>query len=370
MLEYLSRGFGRGHLAAISAGLVFAANALVTAMVAVAFGEYASALFFSSNTSWTGIFAAAVILGTAAVNVAGTKAIARAQGVIVVIVVGILAIFSVVTLATMKPHLLAPSGYPSWNHVLSGVALTFFAFLGSGIVTFTAKDLARPKQQLPRAMSIALGIALALYVAIALGVFGTLTVTEVIKAGGTALAVAAQPALGKAGYVLLSVTALFATAGATNRLLYPVAGASRELAATRVFPPVLGGDLKGRANVGLLLTVAVSLIMAVFFNLTAIASVGSAVALLIFGLITAGHFRIYRDTGARLSLLVVAMATIAIVLISFVLDTLVREPAAMVALAAIVVLAIIFDLVWSRLRANQISAFPPLAVVKGGLHEY
>ena len=351
MLEYLSRGFGRGHLAAISAWLVFAANAAVTAMVAVAFGEYASALFFSSNTTWTDIFAAAVILGMAAVNVAGTKAIARAQGVIVVIVVGILAIFSVVTLATMKPHLLAPSGYPSWNHVISGVALTFFAFLGSGIVTFTAKDLARPKEQLPRAMSIALGIALALDVAIALGV-------------------AAQPVLGKAGYVLLSVTALFATAGATNGLLYPVAGASRELAATRVFPPVLGGDLKGRANVGLLLTVAVSLIMAVFFNLTAIASVGSAVALLIFGLITTGHFRIYRDTGARLSLLVVAMATIAIVLVASVLETLVREPAAMVALAAIVVLAIIFDLVWSRLRANQISAFPPLAVVKGGLHEY
>jgi hypothetical protein len=211
---------------------------------------------------------------------------------------------------------------------------------------------------------------LALCVAIALGVFGTLTLTEVINAGGTALAVAAQPVLGKAGYVLLSVTALFATAGATNGVLHPVAGASRELAATRVFPPVLGGDIKGRANVGLLLTVAVSLIMAVFFNLTTIASVGSAVALLIFGLITAGHFRIYRDTGARLSLLFIAMATIVIVLVAFVLDTLVREPPAMLALAVIVVLAIIFDLVWSRLRANQISAFPPLLVVKGGLHEY
>jgi len=40
---------------------------------------------------------------------------------------------------------------------------------------------------------------------------------------GTALAVAAEPVLGRAGYWLMSVTALFATAGATNSGLYPAA---------------------------------------------------------------------------------------------------------------------------------------------------
>ena len=54
------------------------------------------------------------------------------------------------------------------------------------------------------------------YVAVALGVFGTPPVDEVIASGGTALAVAAEPVLGMAGYWLMSVTALFATAGATN----------------------------------------------------------------------------------------------------------------------------------------------------------
>ena len=38
-----------------------------------------------------------------------------------------------------------------------------------------------------------LGIATTIYVAVALGVFGTLTVDEVIDSGGTALAVAAEP---------------------------------------------------------------------------------------------------------------------------------------------------------------------------------
>jgi amino acid transporter len=127
---------------------------------------------------------------------------------------------------------------------VSSVALTFFAFLGFGVVTFTAKDLTNPSQQLPRAIYLALGIATTIYVAVALGVFGTLTVGEVISSGGTALAVAAEPVLGRAGYWLMSVTALFSTAGATNAGLYPAAASAsrwRRLASSHR-PSVAGSE--------------------------------------------------------------------------------------------------------------------------------
>ena len=81
---------------------------------------------------------------------------------------------------------------------MSSVALTFFAFLGFGVVTFTAKDLADPPRQLPRAMAIAIGLATAVYVAVSLGVFGTLSVARSSPPGPTAIAVAAQPVLGDA----------------------------------------------------------------------------------------------------------------------------------------------------------------------------
>ena len=86
------------------------------------------------------------------------------------------------------------------------MALTFFAFLGFGVITFAATSLANPRHDLPRAMYLALGIATVIYVAVALGVFGTLTVQKVISSGGTALAVAAEPVLGSAGYHLMTVT--------------------------------------------------------------------------------------------------------------------------------------------------------------------
>ena len=55
-----------------------------------------------------------------------------------------------------------------------------------------------------------------LYVLIAIGVYGTLTVAEVIAAGDTALAEAAEPLLGQAGFTMMAVAALLATASSVN----------------------------------------------------------------------------------------------------------------------------------------------------------
>jgi amino acid transporter len=231
---------------------------------------------------------------------------------------------------------------------VSSVALTFFAFLGFGVITFTAKDLPDPARQLPRALYLALGIATVIYVAVALGVFGTLTVDEVIDSGGTALAVAAEPVLGRAGYWLMSVTALFATAGATNSGLYPAAGLCEEMASVGQFPPLLGRRVGGRAPVGLLVTAAIAIVLSVGFDLTAIASIGSAIALVVFTLVTAGHLRVYRETGARPSVLVLAILTTVVVLVTFALTTLVEEPATAVALVVILLLSIALDAGWKH----------------------
>jgi amino acid transporter len=354
MLEYVAKGFGDGHFTGITSWLTYSANAIVTAMVAVSFGSYASAIVgLEGNAVWTKLFAALIIIVMTAVNIVGSRLVARAQTVIVYVVLSILTIFAVVTLANMNPSLLAPSGYPPVRDIVSSVALTFFAFLGFGIITFTAKDLAQPSRQLPRAMYLALGIATVIYVAIALGVFGTLTVEQVISSGGTALAVAAEPTLGKAGYVLMSVTALFATAGATNAGLYPAEGLSDRLAETGQFPGLMARRLGGRASAGLLIAAAACLVLALLFNLDAIASIGSVVALLIFTLITAAHFRVRTETGANVVILAVAIVAAGVVLLTFVFTTLIHEPASMVALLVILVLSVALDFGWKRVHANR-----------------
>jgi amino acid transporter len=356
LLEYVRRGFGDGHFTGIIAWLLLATNAIITAMVAVSFGSYASEAVSDGSSDLVKFFAVVVVLVMTLLNIVGSHAVARAQTVIVYVVLGILTLFAVTTLADLDADLLAFSGYPPVRDIVASVALTFFAFLGFGVVTFTAKDLADPRRQLPRAMYLALGIATVVYIAVALGVFGTLTVEEVIASGGTALAVAAEPALGRAGYWLMSVTGLFATAGATNAGLYPAAGLCEQMATTGQFPPPLGRRFAGRAPAGLLLTAAASVILAVLFDLSSIASIGSAIALLVFALVTVGHLRVRSETGASTALLVLGIGTTAAVLVTFTFTTLVDEPATAVTLVGIVLLSIVLDVLWKLRRDARLAA--------------
>ena len=298
ILTFLSRGFGEGHLAGIGSWLFFTAGSIVVAMIATSFGGYASAVLTDDDPVWAKVFAVALIVVMSGVNTIGSTAVARVQSVIVVIVLVILVLFAVVTIANWDLSLLSPAGYPGVQEIIASVALTFFAFLGFGVITFTAKDLPNPAKQLPKAIYFALAIATTVYVAVSLGVFGTLTADQVVEYGTTALAEAAKPTLGQAGYVLMVITALFSTTGAVNAGLYPSIGMSAHLASVGQFPPVFGRSV-GRFPVGLIVMAALATVLVIGFDLNKIASIGSAVALLVFSAVSVAHLRLFRKTGAN-----------------------------------------------------------------------
>ena len=83
-----------------------------------------------------------------------------------------------------------------------------------------------------------------------LGVFGTLSVQEVIDSGGTALAVAAEPPSGEPGYWLMSVTGSVRHRRSDQRRPLPGRGLSEQMAATGQFPPLIGRRLGGRSRSG------------------------------------------------------------------------------------------------------------------------
>ena len=73
LLEYVVRGFGNGHATGIIAWLILAANAIVTGMVAVSFGSYASSAVADGSEAWVKVFAVAVVLVMATLNASGHR---------------------------------------------------------------------------------------------------------------------------------------------------------------------------------------------------------------------------------------------------------------------------------------------------------
>ena len=250
LFAYLMQGFGNGRLVGIAAWLgYFAAIVIVCSMVAVAFGSYATSLFVGDDAwgGWDNVFTSIIVVAMAGISMVGSKVVDRAQSLIVVALLAVFAVFIVVTLVDIDFDLLAFSGYPAFSDIVASVALTFFAYLGFSVITFAAGDLRNPKRELPLAMYAALGVTTALYLLISLGVFGTLTVDEAIGYGETAIAEAARPSLGDAGFTMMAVAALLATAVVGERDPLRVRGADRDARPRRAVPELLRTRLATRA---------------------------------------------------------------------------------------------------------------------------
>jgi amino acid transporter len=353
LIAYLIEGFGNGRLVGIASWLgYFAAIVIVCAMVAVSFGSYATSLFVGDDAAsgWDNVFTTLIVVAMAAINIVGSRVVDRAQSLIVVVLLAVFAVFIAVTLVDIDFDLLAFSGYPSFSDIVASVALTFFAYLGFSVITFAAGDLRDPARELPRAMYAALGVTTLLYVLIALGVFGTLTVDEAIGYGETAIAEAARPALGDAGFTMMAIAALLATASSVNATLYASGGLTGMLAQVGQFPTFFGPGTRLGSHSGLLITAAIVLVVANLVDLSAIASVGSACALMIFLLVgIAGYLR-RADTGSQAVIVLAAIAMTAIVLVFFAVDTVRNAPETFVAIVVIALLAVVLDLVWKRMR--------------------
>ena len=359
LIEYLLQGFGNGRLLGIASWLGYAAAfVVVAAMLAVSFGSYAVSLFVGDDawSGWDNVFASLLIVAMTLINMTGATFVARVASVMVVVLLGVFAVFVAVTIRDVDFDLLAFGGYPSFSKIIASIALTFFAFLGFGVMTFTVAKLRDPERELPRAVALALGLTTVTYVLIAIGVFGTLTVNEAIGYGETAIAEAARPTLGDAGFTLMAIAALIATAGATNGTLFGAAGLTASLAEIGQFPPLLGPRSRLGKHGGLLVTGVLALLLSNFVDLSAIASVGSACSLVVFLLVGLAGYRLRSVTGASVLVVLLGLAATAIVLGFFAVDTLRNAPETFGAIVGMTLLAVAMDVVWKRFRDRAADA--------------
>lgn len=112
-------------------------------------------------------------------------------------------------------------------------------------------------------------------------------------------------------------------------------------------PPKLG------RHGGLAITVALILLFVNLFDLSAIASVGSAVSLSVFVLVGIAGYRLRKEINGKAAILALAVAAAGLVLAFFVVDTLRHDPKTFVAIVVLVGLAVVLDFAWKRAQAGQ-----------------
>src|SRR5918994_925642 len=315
-IEFLVQGFGNGHVTGIVSWLFYVVGQIITVMVALSFGSYAGILFFGEDVApeATKLLALVIIAVMALLNLqANREGVARVQTAIVWVVI---------------------------------VILGGFAFITIRHADFSAGDMKDPRRDLPRAMYLSLIITTILYVAIAICVYGMLPLEEVIAAGNTAIAAAAYPILGSAGFVIMTICACFSTSSAVNSQFFATTGVITYLTQIGQFPPVLGNKTGRNGNFGVVISTIFVSILTLLFDLSAIASIGSAVALVIFMMVGIAHLRLIKETGANILIIYLSIISVVVTLVVFAVDTLSQEPATALAIVIFLVLSVLADRLW------------------------
>ncbi|WP_257098941.1 APC family permease [Pseudovibrio flavus] len=275
--DYLRLGFGWPLFERALSILYLFTLVLTLALIAKAFGAYASGLFHKSVYSmWQNLYATGVLLAMLAINLVGAALVGKVEVVLVALKIFILGIFIVAGMTTINPEML--DHHLIWEPAsfFSSIGLAFFAYAGYGMMATAAGDVRNPKRDMPIAFFVAICFVMALYVVLAFVVLGNVTPVDLVLHPTTTVARAAEPVLGKIGYPLMSITALFATASAINATLFASLNVSLEMGKAECLPAIFRQTSFGGGTRGLYLLVLFILLAIAFLDLSSIATVASA----------------------------------------------------------------------------------------------
>jgi amino acid transporter len=263
-----------------------------------------------------------------------------------------LIVFSIAGIPNMQPSNLSLPTH-SWHGILVAAGVLYVNYQGFGVVTNASGAMKNPARELPRAMFLALGIVTLIYLIVSIVTVGIWPIATIEHNSGHVLANISQSVWGTPGLILISASALLATAAAVNATIFAAAHIACDTAKQGTLPNRLTDAHKGVPN-ALVFSAALVALMVVALPLEVVGQMASLAFLLVYALITAGHWRIANKTGANRSLLVTAVG------INFILFTLLfhsaldNSPISAFALIALLVGSGLIAMVGQRLHGRKI----------------
>ena len=299
-VEFLNQGFGVGIVTGALNILLWISYVVMLALYAHAFGSYGASLVPGGGgpISRHVLITVSILLLTV-LNAIGSKAVGGAEEWIVGLKLAILMLFVCVGLWGGDWHRAAPAAWSGLPELVAGGMIIFLAYEGFELIANAAADVRQPQRTLPRAYFTAVIFVIVLYVLVSAVTVINLPVDTIVAAKDYALAEAAKPFLGAAGFTLIALAAVLSTGSAINATLYGAARVSYVIAKDGELPEILERKMWRKPLEGLLLTAAASVLMANLFDLSSISTMGSAGFLLVFAAVNTANFRLRERTKSR-----------------------------------------------------------------------
>ena len=254
----------------------------------------------------------------------------------------------------MNTGQLQPATWTPFISLIAGGMIIFVAYEGFELIANAAEDVKDPPKTLPLAYYSAVIFVVALYILISIVTVGNLPVNQIIAAKDYALAAAAQPFLGVIGFTLVAIAALLSTGSAINATLYGNARVSYIVAKEGELPAKLEKKIWNRPISGLLLTAALTLVIANIFDISNIATMGSAGFLIIFAAVNTSNLKIHKKTSSNKYIPILGVITCLFALAALIWQTVLTSPFNILILAVLVVSSFAIEIIYTRHTGRQV----------------
>lgn len=339
----LQKCYGPGAVAAGAALLMALSMVIAESLVARTFATYVLRPFDITGGPLVPILAVGVIVFAFLVNIAGNRSVGLFSLVMAAIKIGGIALFGIAALwssgfqfaaASVSGQTFSTTGF------IASVALAILAFKGFTTITNSGAEVTDPHRNVGRAITISIALCVVVYLLVAFGVGSSLTIDQIVAARDYSLAEAAEPALGQVGFYLTVLLAAVATASGVLASVFAVSRMLAMLTDMEMIPHSHFGMSGPIQRHTLVYTVVIASVLAVFFDLGRIASLGAFFYLVMDMVIHWGVFRFQRkEIGAAAPILLMALAFDGVVLVAFTVMKLQSDPS-IVLYAAIAIAAV------------------------------
>jgi len=354
-VTFVDKAFNHNLLSGSMNLLLWLSYLVTISLYAVAFSSYAQTFFKGDSgielNAWllNHLFISFAILLPLAINLVSASFVGKSETIIVVIKVALLIIVIAASASFVDVERLS---YEHWENPLSIVIagmIIFVAYEGFELIANASEDIKNPNKNLPRAFYGSVILVVVLYVLIALITVGTVPQSELLAAKDYALAVAAKPALGSFGFILVSIAALLATFSAFNATIYGNSRLAYILAIKGELPKIMDSEKRNIPFMGAILTAVFSLTIANTISLEEIAIIGSASFLLVFFIVNIAAYRLRHQINANKFIVLLASIVSFGALAVLLVNTYQNNPNAIIVFICFILASVMFEALYGIL---------------------
>ena len=310
-VNFINQAYGKNIFSGGLNNLLWVSYIVMLSLYATAFSSYAPNIL-----SITGelaidkhIYATLIILIAAGINYYSVSVVGKIESYSVIAKLIILIAFVFIgawgLFGNANISQLEISNWKGPIGLITGGMVIFVAYEGFELIANAAPNILDPEKNIPRSYYISVGFVIVLYILIATITVGSLPFHEIAKAKDYALAEAAKPMLGQAGFTIITIAALISTFSAINASLYGGSRVSYKLGIDDEDPHELTKFLWNKP-IGLVFTTVFTLLLVNTVNLESIATSGSVGFLLIFAFVNLAAYRLSGNIGANRAITFIA----------------------------------------------------------------